>query len=186
MTLLFAVSCGGRELAVPPPDPYPPNDVTELARIFDPQLEPLGLRLVRGRLIDRSEGGYEPSDTGTHLALYAEPFGTVSTDRYISNIVPLTKIFVPEVFDRWERLASFDICQEPLPVVNDDPEPPPVSQVTVFRGPATNLDWDGMDLRGLIRASRDFPKDVGVVLSPVLRRTPQIRELLEPGPSPSG
>lgn len=178
-------SCGGRTLEAPPEEPYPPNDAATLARIFDPHLEPMGLRLVRGRLIDRSGGGYEPSDTGTHLALYAEPFGKVSAERYVSNIVPLTRVFVPEVFDRWARLESFDICQEPLKFVNDDPEPPPVSQVTVHRSAVADVDWKRLDLAGLIRASRRHPQEVGMILAPVLRRTPRIRALYEPGPNPS-
>jgi len=185
-TLISALvaSCGGRTLEAPPEEPYPPNDVAELARIFNPELEPLGLRLVRGRLIDRSQGGYQPSDTGTHLALYAEPFGTVSAERYVSNIAPLTKVFVPEIFDRWSRLESFDICQEPLPFVNDDSEPPPVSQVTVHRPAVSQVAWDRLDLAGLVQASRERPKQVGVILSPVLRRLPRVRALYGP-PTPS-
>ncbi|MEL7209795.1 MAG: hypothetical protein AAGK32_16430, partial [Actinomycetota bacterium] len=44
--------------------PYPPTSFDELAAIFDPQLEPLGLRLTRGLLVDRSDGGYTPSAEG--------------------------------------------------------------------------------------------------------------------------
>jgi hypothetical protein len=177
-------ACGGRELTLRS-EPYPPNDLRRLARIFDPKLEPMGLRLVRGAVIDRGDGRYEPSDTGSHLALYVEPFGSVSTDRYISNIVPLTRVFVPEVFDRWTGLKTFDICQEPLAFVNDDPEPPPVSQVFVHRGPVSDLDWDAMDLEDLIRASRRYPHELAVILAPILRRSPRIKPLLEEEPSPS-
>ena len=183
LALVVAVGCGGRELTVPS-GPYPPNDVGRLARMFDPELRPLGLRLVRATLIDRTEGRYEKSDTGTHLALYAEPFEWTSADRAISNIVPLTRVFVPSVFEQWGGLKSFDICQEPSPASNDDPEPPPVTQVTVYRGPVSDLDWSGMDLPDLIRASRTYPQELGVILSPVLRRSPRLQPLLEPSPTP--
>ncbi|HUF85625.1 MAG TPA: hypothetical protein VMQ81_13660, partial [Acidimicrobiia bacterium] len=53
----------------------PPNDFEQLADIFDPKLEPLGLKLTRGALIDTAEGRYRPSDTGRHLAVYVEPTG---------------------------------------------------------------------------------------------------------------
>jgi hypothetical protein len=67
------------------PDRYPPNNVLELKEMFDPQLEPLGLRLTRGALIERATDTYSPSSKGNHLALYVEPIGASTRTRSTST-----------------------------------------------------------------------------------------------------
>jgi hypothetical protein len=142
LLLLLAVTAGaacasdageGRSL--------PPNDFEELADIFDPQLKPLGLRLTRGALIGIRDGQYVPSDTGTQLAVYVEPTGEHTTAEYAEGIVPSAQVFLPEVFDRWDELEAFDVCQEPLPGVDDRKEPPPVTTIYVSRAEALAFDW---------------------------------------------
>ncbi|OWY58783.1 hypothetical protein B7486_78115, partial [cyanobacterium TDX16] len=56
-------------------DDFPPTTFEELAEVYDPMFEEHDLVLTRGETIDRTDGQYEPSPTGTHLALYVEPTG---------------------------------------------------------------------------------------------------------------
>lgn len=133
--------------------PLPPNDPTTLASIYDPLVEPFGLRVTRAALIDRAEGGYEVSDTGRHLALYVEPTGDYSTDDYLAGVWDVAAVVTPDVFARYTDLDSYDLCQEPRPIDDDRPEPPPVSQIDVGREAAAGIDWEGGSLVDLVRAS---------------------------------
>ena len=134
--------------------PLPPNDPTALAQIYDPLVEPLGLRVTRGALVDRSDGGYEVADTGTHLALYVEPTGEYTDDDYLAGVWDVTALITPDVFARYTELESYDICQEPAPTVDNRPEPPPVSQIDITRDTAAKIDWAGGSLPDLIGASQ--------------------------------
>jgi len=152
------------------PEPLPPNNLSAMQALFGPDLERLGLRLTRTALIDTSEGRYSPSPEGKHLAMYAEPIEPYTSERYARNIVPLTKIFVPTVFERWSELESFDICQEPI--ASDEPEPPPVSQVNLTREQAQEMDWANLTLEGLIRAAIDEPsEELRVLISRRVQRS---------------
>ena len=134
--------------------PLPPNDSTALAQIYDPLLEPLGLRVTRGSLVDRSDGGYEVVDAGTHLALYVEPTGEYTDDDFLSGVWDVTALVTPDVFARYTELESYDICQEPMPTDDDRPVPPPVSQIDITREAAAKIDWAGGSLPDLIAASQ--------------------------------
>lgn len=129
----------------------PPTTLPELARIFEPELAPLGLHLTRAALVDGPYGS--PSPTGRHLALYVEPTEPWPDSRYAESIVPLTRIFASSVFARWAKLESFDVCQEPPPGVDDRPEPAAVTKVDVERQGSAAVDWQQVDLVGLLVAS---------------------------------
>ena len=119
--------------------------------MFQPEVAPFGLRMTRAALIDLSDDDYEPSPTGRHLALYAEPRGGgFTTADYVANIVPVTRALAAMVFDRWPGLESFDLCQEPPAGVNDLPAPIPETQVNVTREAARTTDWSGADLTDLL------------------------------------
>lgn len=160
---------------LPPIDPaqtLPPNDLASLRRLYDPVLEPMGLTLTRGMLVDRSNGGYEPSDTGTHLALYVEPTRTFSTAEFVERLWTLSALVTPDAFARWSGLASYDICQEPNPGEDDRPEPFPITQLDVTREAAATIDWRNGDLTDLLVASRTVP-DVIVRTNRVIRSSPE-------------
>lgn len=144
----------GETTAIPPEDlqPLPPNDVVAVAAVYDPMLEPFGLRVTRGALIDRSGGGYEASDTGTHLALYVEPTREWSTDDYLAGAWDVAALLTPDVFARYGDLESYDICLEPMPADDDRPEPLPVTQLDITREVAAEIDWDGGSLVDLVTA----------------------------------
>jgi hypothetical protein len=126
----------------------PPANRGALARMFDPQLERLGLHTTRAALQDSSD--YEPSATGTHLAIYVEPItpGTLDGDAYARNIMRVARVFLPSVFRRWSGLKSFDVCQEP----DRDPRavPPPATQVIATRRGAAAVRWKHATLATLI------------------------------------
>jgi hypothetical protein len=139
--------------ATTPPSPLPPDNFEELALVFDPMLEPIGLRLTRGALIDRTGGGYEESDTGTHLALYVEPIdeSTYTTADYVAGVYDVAALVTPYVFDQWTDLETYDICQEPPNSVDDGPEPFPESQIEVARPFGEGFNWEDGDLTDLLR-----------------------------------
>lgn len=129
----------------------PPSDRASLARIFDPKLAPLGLRVTRAAL--QELGTYNVADDGRHLAIYVEPIADdYSTSDYVKNIVPVARVFLPLVFKRWSGLRSFDVCQEPLP--SDDPStvPPPVTQVAVSRRGVKRVHWRDAKLVDVLAA----------------------------------
>jgi hypothetical protein len=120
----------------------------EVVRIFDPLLEPLGLRITRANLVSLSTGRYD--DDGHHLAVYAEPTGDYTDAEYVKNFRRVAAIFLPKVFRRWSSIESFDVCQEPLPAIDPSPEPIPITQITVSRGGAKGIHWSRASLADLL------------------------------------
>ena len=171
---------GGTSALLPPPDgsDLPPNN-----------LAPLGVRMTRAALVDTSDGGYEFSDTGTHLALYVAPVGEpFSAEHYADTIAPLSNLITPDVFARWPGLVSYDICQEGEPTDPDrDAEPPTVSQINVERDALGLLDWSDATLEELIRtAARN--RSVRLLMSREVRATEAVRAILPnttPGTGPA-
>jgi hypothetical protein len=144
VSVVLAASLSGTAPAVArahaAPD-LPPSDQAALARMFDPQLEPLGLHTTRAALQDPQ--GYERSPKGTHLAIYVEPLSKGAVDRsiYVRNIMKVARIFLPFVYDRWSDLKSFDVCQEPEPLLFPGPAPPPITQLVASRAGAAAVKW---------------------------------------------
>jgi hypothetical protein len=183
---LATMACGddASDTTSPPPteatndtvetEDFPPNDFAALAAILDPMLEPMGLVLTRGALIDRTDGGYERSDTGTHLALYVEPIDEASytLDDYVAGVYDVTALVTPYVFERWTEIDSYDICQEPPNAEDPSAEPFPVSQVEMDRASSDAFDWEGGDLEALLAASKEGG-GVRVVTSRELREHPE-------------
>lgn len=161
------------------PDALPPAAALDLEATYGDALAELGLRLTdRGGLIDRSGGGYEPSATGTHLALYVEPIDDRTPEEYVEGIASVAAVF-GDVFDRWSGLESYDVCQEPVedaPSDNEpayDPaEPLPVTQIELTRAQAAAFDWDTVTVEELIAASRADPPGLALRVSSSLVRDP--------------
>lgn len=176
--------CSFREAALEPVDrpersTLPPSDRVRLADMFDDELEAFGLRLTRGALIDLSGNRYEPSDTGTHLALYVEPTsGDYSRLDYLDNLVPVTKVFAPGIFERWPGLMSFDVCQEPPGAIDASEEPPPETQVNVSRIQSDAIDWGTLDDVDLVAAALSEPPQVRLIVSERIRELTAYDELL--------
>lgn len=158
----------------------PPPRLAKLQKLFDREVRPFGLRVSRGML--QSLETYQKDPEGTHLALYVEPIDRGYTDaQYVRNFTRLTRALVPEVFERWSSLESFDICQEPF----DDPRevPPPTTQIFVAR---TALDrvgsWERATLTQLLVASprtRDITTGYYVYFAPSLRDVPAFARAAE-------
>ncbi len=138
----------------PRPGTKPPVEAADLVQTYRDDLAALGLVLTdRGGLIDRSNGGYEKSPRGDHLALYLEPSGDVSDADYVDGIVSATRVFVPDVFERWSGLASMDVCQEPLGELQQLRDPPPVTQIEVTRAQAGDIDWGSVTVGALVEGA---------------------------------
>jgi hypothetical protein len=175
VSLLLVLSAAFSGAACAPTDgerSLPPNDFDELADIFDPELEPLGLKLTRGALIDTRGGRYRPSDTGRHLAVYVEPTGQYTPAEYAEGIVPSAQVFLPEVFRRWDHLKTFDVCQEPLPGQDDRKEPPPVTQLFLSRAEARDLDWKDVTLGELLAAKEPPRESFSLYVAPAITSDP--------------
>jgi hypothetical protein len=160
LVVALALSAGALALGVglstagaASPD-LPPAKQAALAKLFRDRLKPFGLRVSRG-LLQRA-GTYEPDPTGTHLALYVTPTSSkYATADYVKNFAKITQIFVPMVFNRWDGLQTFDICQEPVDDARE--EPPPVTQIFVGRSALDRVgDWKRATLVELLAAA---PKD---------------------------
>lgn len=148
-----------------PDEGRPPTKFSELEAIFNPILEPLGLVLTRGALIDRADNGYEVSEDGRHLALYAEPIDDEgsSPEEVAANFYDLTAATVPYVFERWSELDTFDICQEPPTTVDDRPEPFPDTQIDITREASESFDWENGTLVDLLTLDLE-ERDVRTVI----------------------
>lgn len=149
----------------------PPNDIGSLRNLYDPVLATYGVRLTRGALVDTSGGRYEPSNDGRHLALYVEPLADYTTEQYVEGFWTISALMTPDVFARWPDLESYDICQEPLPSENDEPEPFPITQINLTRAAAESIDWQDGDLVDLLVATRSNP-DVKAVVNREVRQSP--------------
>lgn len=169
----------------------PPSNRDALARIFDPLLRDLGLRTTRAGL--QSLRSYQFTPKGRHLAIYVEPITNSYDDaKYIENYTDLAKVFLPLVFTRWKALKSFDVCQEPRPIDNDQPEPPPRTQILVSRTGAKYVRWRTATLATLIKTARNHVHngpglaDFSVYFDFGLRKVPAYTEASDrAGPPPT-
>jgi len=126
----------------------PPRTFADLQGIYQPLVDGMGLRLTRAAVIRIK--------TGPHLQLYVEPTGTaISPQDYLARIVPLAKAIVPDAFAAYPGIATFDICQEPPPGVDDSPEPPPITVLFLTRAQVESVHWDTVTLRDLRKLVQD-------------------------------
>lgn len=157
---------------------YPPGDAAGIAALIDPMIADLGLRFTYGSLIDRTaRPTFEASPTGDHFAVYVEPVGDYTDAEYIENTWVLAERLTPFLFATYPGLASYDICQEPRPAENDEAVPPPVTQLDIFRGPASEIDWENGSLATLIASNRDEPSTT-LVLDARLQQLPEFVDQL--------
>jgi hypothetical protein len=149
---LLTSSASAGETSGERPD-LPPSTREELAKIFDPALEELGLRTTRAGLQDLET--YRFTDTGTHLAVYVEPIQTdgVEESFYVDRITSSAKVFLPKVFRRWSALESFDVCIEPVEIPG--PTPPPVTQIFVTDDTYRSVKWKRADLSTLVERAAE-------------------------------
>lgn len=148
----------------------PPNDKAAIERVFAAKLRRLGVRLTRGALVDRKTG--KPSAKGTHLAVYVEPTKAFTADDYARGTVSTLRAFIPSTFERWGGLDSFDLCQEPLPTVDAQPEPPPETKVDLTKEASRKVRWGDLDLARLLTdAKRLGPRALSVYAKPDVRNT---------------
>lgn len=129
----------------------PPQDLADVAAVYDPILKPFGVHLTRAALIDLGDGGYAPSPDGRHLALYVAPNEPFTDEQYAAHVAPLAATLTSDVFTRYPGLVSYDVCQEG-PDLDGDPAtlPPTKSQLNVERAALDALDWADVTLPELL------------------------------------
>lgn len=178
VALLLAGACGDDDASS---EALPPVEVSELVPLYEDELADLGMRLTeRGGLIDLGDGGYEQSEDGTHLALYAVPIGDRTEDEYVQGITELTALFAVDVFERWPGLESFDVCQEPPGGIGRDGPygEGTVTQVNLTREAAASIDWETVTLVDLFVAALE-DEDSDVRAFGTLRSDPAIQAAAE-------
>ena len=150
----------------------PPQDLSELASIYDPLLAPLGVHITRAGLVDLDAGGYVLSAEGRHLALYVAPDQPMTDDQYAAQIAPIAAALTTDVFSRYPGLESYDVCQEG-PDLDGDPETLPTtkSQFNVERPGLGALAWDDLDLTELLSAI-PTNRSIRLMAAIEVRRTP--------------
>ena len=178
----MVVACGGdntaQSTATPDTAGRPPKNASEIIPLYEDELAELGLLLTpRNGLIDRSNNQYVNSAEGQHLAIYVEPTRARTNQEYVEGILSVTKIFVPDVFDRWPRLESMDVCQEPDPVIDNREEPPPLTQIEFTREQAAAIDWDEVTVADLVARSKSDPPRLRLAVAKKLEESPEFERL---------
>jgi hypothetical protein len=167
----------------------PVNDTAELRAIFDPRFEPLGQRVTRIGLYDLTDG-FDPSDTGDHLAIYVEPIDAEGAGwddaRYIETAAAGMAAATPFAFAEWADLNSVDVCQEPPQSANAAPEPPIETQLLVDRETSGEIDWDTVELSDLIAARDRAPDAVTIAARQGLEEHPLWMAAVEAAAEQSG
>ncbi len=183
LLLTIAAACGGgdnaaQSTATPDTAGRPPKNASEIIPLYKDELAALGLLLTpRNGLIDRSNNQYINSDEGQHLAIYVEPTRARTNQEYAEGILSVTKIFVPDVFERWPRLESMDVCQEPDPVIDNTEEPPPLTQIEFSREQAAAIDWDEVTVADLVAWSKEDPPRLRLSVAKKLEESPEFESL---------
>lgn len=124
----------------------PPSEFSDLAPLLEPYAASLGFTVTRAALVDL--GTYQTSAEGTHLAVYLVATTERTPDEVAQAVIPMAALFLPEVFERWPGLLSFDVCQEPFDSAGD-PSVPSDTIVNVSREDAAFVDWDTVTLAEL-------------------------------------
>jgi sulfur carrier protein ThiS len=156
---------------LPPPGPF------DIEPLYEEELAALGLQITsQGGLIDRSDGGYEPSSEGDHLAIYVAPMEGYTAEQYIEGIRSVAIVF-DDVFERWPGLASYDVCQEPIPTA-DGRRQVPITQIELTRAEAEALDLEEMTVADIIRASRADPPGLALRVNGSLANDPAYQAML--------
>ena len=130
----------------------------------------------RGGLIDRSGGGYEPSATGRHLALYVEPMGERTVDEYIDG---------HRATWRWCSATSSSAGPASSPTTcarsrwttaaSRAPNRCPSPRSSSPRQEAAAFDWDTVTVVDLVRSSRAEPPGIALRVSTEPDQRPSLR-----------
>jgi len=185
LVLLVLAACSSQEERSSDRE-LPPGSRADIEKEFSSAVAKLGLHITRAGLASQlGSRDYDPA--GRHLAVYVESDGPVGADVYVANLVPVAQIFLPEVFERFPQIDSFDVCQEPPPGVDDRAEPRSWTQVLVTRRQVPAVDYDRLDLAQLVSAAYLPPPRLSLSVVPEVARSPlwsrAVSQLSAPAPS---
>jgi hypothetical protein len=94
--------------------------------------------------------------------------GAATNEDYISRIMPTAELVAPDAFAEYSGLATFDLCQEPPPGVDDSAEPVPVTVLFMTRAQVESVDWDTAtttDLRRVIATTEGGELQVNAAIA---------------------
>lgn len=144
-----------------------------MRQVYAHRLKALGVRITRaGFQVSATDGRYDQH--GSHLAVYVVPTAGVTADDYVRRLVPVLRAFAPSVFDRYPRVQTFDVCQEP-PGTKDADEPKPYTQVFVNRAASAGVDWVHLDAGAVARLANVHPNPFGLYVDDVVKASPAWR-----------
>lgn len=159
-------------------DALPPDGSRAIAALYDERLEALGWRVQRSGLEHRDEP--KPALPGKrHLAVYLRPIGTPTAKDYLDGLATVAKVFLPDVFDDYPGLHSFDVCLEPTKEADPSDYPKALTQVLVTRPQLAQFDWRTADpadvvAGGIVR----HPNTLVLLVAPELRNTSEWEQLM--------
>ena len=159
----------------------PGNVLSQFKQRYDAALAPYGFRVSRaGFTSDVSSESYAAG--GHHLAVYAVPTRKLADEEYVAAIGPVAKVFLPEVFDRYPELQSFDVCEEPI---SDEDEPRPRTQLVISADQAKLVDWSSTTTESLVRGTRSTPNTGNLFVDDDLTTSTAWRAVLSAAGVPS-
>jgi len=135
--------------AVEPTAPLPPPTFEELKPLLDPLVAPLGMAVTRASLIELEN--FTVTADGTHLAVYVVADRERDPDEFARALASVAAVFLPEVFQRWPGLESFDVCQEPFGW-DEESTAPSITILDISRSAVGAIDWTDAELSDLIAA----------------------------------
>ena len=166
---LLSSACGGDEgTGDGPPADSAGSAATEFGREYDASLADLGFRVGRAGFTEDATSE-EYREGGRHLAVYVEPIRELSDEEYVEGVALVARLFLPDVFEEYPDLASFDVCQEPR---SSDDDPKPRTQIALNREQASRVDWSSATTADLLRGSRATPNTVNLFVDDELRASP--------------
>jgi hypothetical protein len=146
--------------AARPATRYPPSDLATFRKLFERPLRRFGLRVQRAETT--SARTYRRDPHGDKLAVYLQPTGSYTADDYLRNAAPTAQVFLPAIFDRWKGLQILDLCQEPLPSIDNRREPASVTQLALTRSAAARIPWSHATLATLLAPGAHRPAPPGL------------------------
>jgi len=180
LALAVGPGCASDDDETKPPAPkadLPPDGTKPIAAIYDARLAPLGWKVQRASLEERDQP--QPKPPGKrHLAVYLRPTGQPTTKDYLDGLATVSKVFLPQVFEQYPGLQSFDVCLEPTEAQDPSAYPKALTQVHVNRPQAGAVDWRTADAAEVVAAGIvRHPNTLVLLVSPTLRATSEWQEL---------
>jgi hypothetical protein len=148
----------------------PADGAAAMTKVYGSRLQALGWTIQRSEVHHSDMPGVSAPGKH-HLAVYVRPVGHKTPAQYIDGLATVSRVFLPDVFNRWPGLLSFDVCEEPAADVDPSDEPKPVTQILVTRQQAAAVDWAKATPVDVVAAGTKHPNTIVLYASPELTGT---------------